>query len=268
MASDAGADLSRLIDLEGHVVEPPQRGVVLSSSLARSLGAGVGDLVDVTVTEGRRPTWRSPVVTIVDSPVGSPVFMSLTELDSRMLDGERVSGAYLAVEGTQRDALLSRLRTMPMVAGITMVELNKQSIRKTIAESMGIMTLFTTVLAVLIVVGVVYNNARISLAERARDLASLRVLGFRGREAAYLLIGELAILTLIALPFGIAMGIALSRYMAAAFSSDLFTIPYGLSAATVAKGALVVLASAGVTALLIARRVGMLDLVSVLKTRD
>lgn len=268
MASDAGADLSRLIDLEGHVVEPPQRGVVLSSSLARSLGAGVGDLVDVTVTEGRRPTWRSPVVTIVDSPVGSPVFMSLTELDSRMLDGERVSGAYLAVEGMQRDALLSRLRAMPMVAGITMVELNKQSIRKTIAESMGIMTLFTTVLAVLIVVGVVYNNARISLAERARDLASLRVLGFRGREAAYLLIGELAILTLIALPFGIAMGIALSRYMAAAFSSDLFTIPYGLSAATVAKGALVVLASAGVTALLIARRVGMLDLVSVLKTRD
>jgi putative ABC transport system permease protein len=268
LASDPGSDLSRLIDLDGHIVEPPSRGLVLSSSLARNLGAGVGDLVDVTITEGLRPIWRAPVVALVDSPIGSPVFMSLTELDRRMLDGERVSGVYLAVEGARRDALLSDLRVMPTVAGITMVELNRQSIRDTIAESMGIMTLFTTGLAVLIVIGVVYNNARISLAERARDLASLRVLGFRGSEAAYLLIGELAILTLTALPLGIAMGIALSRYMVNAFSSDLFTIPYGLSTATVARGVLVVIASTGATSLLIARRVNRLDLVAVLKTRD
>jgi putative ABC transport system permease protein len=133
---------------------------------------------------------------------------------------------------------------------------------------MGIDTLFNTGFAALIVLGVVYNSARISLSERARDLASLRVLGFRRGEVAFVLLGEQALLVLLSLPLGILLGIALSRYVTTKFSADLYTIPFGMSAATLAKGALVVGAAAAATAVLIRNRVDRLDLVRALKTRE
>jgi len=267
-ASDPGADLSRLIDLEGKVIDPPARGLVVSSALARSLGVSLGDTVDIKVTEGRRPEWRAQIFAVVDSPIGSPAFISLTELNARMMDGERISGAFLSIDGNERDHILRTLRDTPAVAGISMVEASRRGLRDTIAETMGIVTLFNTGFAALIVFGVVYNNARISLAERSRDLASLRVLGFRNNEVAYLLIGEMALLTLLAIPIGIAMGVALARYLVNAFSGDLFTIPFALSAGTVARAVLVVMAAAAATAFLVSRRLDRLDLVAVLKTRD
>ena len=58
------------------------------------------------------------------------------------------------------------------------------------------------IFAAIIAFGVVYNAARVSLSERGRELASLRVLGFTRGEIAYILLGELAVLTLAALPLG------------------------------------------------------------------
>lgn len=267
-ASTPGADLSRLVDMTGRIVEPPERGLIVSSALARSLAVAPGDSVEVEVTEGRRPIWTTHVVAVIDSPIGSPAFMSLDELDRRLGDGARLSGAYLAVDGGQRDEVLRTLRDTPKIAGIAIIETSRRAIRDTIAETMGIMTLFNTGFAALIVFGVVYNNARVSWAERSRDFASLRVLGFRKSEVAYLLVGELALLTLLALPIGIGMGIALSRYIAETFSGDLFTIPFALTPGTVARAVLVVLSAAAATAWLVSRRVEQLDLVAVLKTRD
>jgi putative ABC transport system permease protein len=267
-ASTPGADLSRLVDIAGRVVEPPESGLIVSTALARSLAIAPGDHVEVEVTEGRRPSWSAHVIAVVDSPIGAPAFMSIDELDRRLGEGARLSGAYLAIDDSQRDEILRALRDTPKIGGIAIIEASRRAIRDTIAETMGIMTLFNTGFAALIVFGVVYNNARVSLAERSRDLASLRVLGFRKSEVAYLLVGELALLTLLALPIGIGMGIALSHYIVDTFSGDLFTIPFALTPATVARAILVVFTAAAGTAWLVSRRVGQLDLVAVLKTRD
>lgn len=267
-ATDPGADLSRLIDINGTVVEPPIQGLVLSASLARQLKVGLGSAVEVAVTQGRRPRWQSHVVAVVDSAIGSPAYMRLDELDRRMMEGPRISGAFLAIDTDARAAILKALRETPAIAGITEVEASRLALRNTIAETMGIITLFNTGFAGLIVFGVIYNHARVALAERSRDLASLRVLGFRTTEVAYLLIGELMLLTLIALPLGIAMGIGLAHYIVSAFGGDLFTIPYALSIGTMARAVLVVMTAAGATAYLVSRRLGQLDLVAVLMTRD
>jgi putative ABC transport system permease protein len=136
------------------------------------------------------------------------------------------------------------------------------------AQQMGIVTLFNTGFAALIVLGVVYNSARISLSEQARDLASMRVLGFRRGETAFVLLGELGLLILLSLPIGILMGIWLSRYVTERFCADLYTIPFGIHASTLAEGVLVVMAAALATALLIRIRVDDLDLVQALKTRE
>jgi putative ABC transport system permease protein len=141
-------------------------------------------------------------------------------------------------------------------------------VRDTVAEQMGIVTLFNTGFAALIVLGVVYNSARISLSEHARDLASMRVLGFRRGEVSFILLGELGVLVLLALIPGIALGIGLSRYLSEQFSADLYTIPFGYNPATLGESVLVMAVAAMGTALLIRSRADRLDLVQALKTRE
>ena len=160
------------------------------------------------------------------------------------------------------------LKETPQVAGVTSQKSIVQGVRDTVAEQMGIVTLFNTLFAALIVLGVVYNSARISLSERARDLASMRVLGFRRGEVSYVLLGELALLVLVSLPLGIALGIALARYVTKQFSADLYSIPMGYNPQTPAEGAIAVLVASAATALLIRSKVDRLDLVRALKTRE
>lgn len=155
-----------------------------------------------------------------------------------------------------------------MVAAVTVRAATLQTMSDTIEQNFNIQTFFYTGLAMLVVVGVVYNSARISLSERARDLASLRVLGFRRGEVAFVLLGEQALLVLLALPLGIWAGIALWRFLIGKFSTDIFTIPFFIDPRVPAQGVLVVVAAAAGTALLIRRRVDRLDLVRALKTRE
>lgn len=172
------------------------------------------------------------------------------------------------MDPAQLPALYAALKQTPLVAGVTVREATLRGIEDTIAESFGIMTLFNVGFSGLIVLGVVYNSGRISLSERARDLASLRVLGFRRPEVAFVLLGELAVLVLLALPLGLVFGLALSRFLMEQFSADLYTIPFAVRAATLAQGVLVVGSAAAITALLLRGRIDNLDLVRALKTRE
>jgi len=171
-----------------------------------------------------------------------------------------VSGAALAIDPRARAQVYAQLKASPMIAGVASREAALTGIRETIARSMGLIALFVAGFAMMLVFGVVYNSGRIMLSERARDLASLRVLGYRKGEVAYVLLGALALLTLTALPIGSAIGVALSFELMQRFSNDLFTIPFGMRVATIAKGWLVVLAATAVTGLLIKWRVDRLDL--------
>ncbi|HET9398594.1 MAG TPA: ABC transporter permease, partial [Sphingomicrobium sp.] len=262
------ADLSRLVNLDGRVIEPPPAGAVISSRLARQLGVSAGDRINAAVTEGERPRIQLDVAAVVDTPLGSSARLDKAVLNRLLREGDNLSGAYLAIDPARRDAIFRAMKDIPQVAGITSQDAIIQGVRDTVAEQMGIVTLFNTGFAALIVLGVVYNSARISLSERARDLASLRVLGFRRGEAAFVLLGELGVLVLVSLPIGVFLGILLSRYVTEQFSADLYTIPFGINPATLAEGALVVMAAAAGTALLIRMRVDKLDLVHALKTRE
>jgi putative ABC transport system permease protein len=265
---DAGGDLSRTVDMDGRIIPPAPRGAVLSSRLATLLGVGPGGDLEVSLTEGDRRSFRIPVAGVIETPLGSSAQVDRLYLNRLLREGESLSGAYLAVDASRLGQLYAGLKRMPQVAGVGRREAILQGIRATVAENMGIVTLFNTGFAALIVLGVVYNSARIALSERARDLASLRVLGFRRREVGFVLLGEQALLVLLSLPLGIAAGIALSRYITGRFSADMYTIPFGMSAATLAEGALVVCAAAALTAVLIRNRVDRLDLVRALKTRE
>ncbi len=123
-------------------------------------------------------------------------------------------------------------------------------------------------LSIIVAFGVVYNSARVQLSERARDLASLRVLGFTDREVSRVLLTELTILTIAAQPLAWLLGYAFGWLTIQSFSSDLYTAPLVIETATYAKASLVVIGAAAVSAMVVGRRVKRLDLISVLKTRE
>jgi putative ABC transport system permease protein len=157
---------------------------------------------------------------------------------------------------------------MPAVGGVALRDASRESFQETLDEGVGVMIAILTSFSCLIAVGVIYNSARIALAERAHELASLRVLGFTRREAAYILLGELGLLTALALPLGGALGALLCWYLFESLSTDLYQVPLVLRPASFAYAALVVLIAAGGSGLLVAREVSRLDLVSALKTRE
>ena len=130
------------------------------------------------------------------------------------------------------------------------------------------MTTVYVVLAIIITFGVVYNSARIQLSERARELASLRVLGFTRMEVSSVLLIELAVIVALAQPLGWLLGYLFAWSVVRGFESDLFRIPFVVSPSTVASASLVVLTVAALSALIVRRRIDRLDLVRVLKTRE
>ncbi len=263
-----GGDLNRLVDMDHGILEPTVRGLMISHGLSNELDLQPGDPLHVQVTNGKRPSFTVPVTRVLRSPVASPAYIDFDLIGPLLQEAPLSSGAFISVDPAQIDAVYQRLKNMPVVAGFSGRDAALRGIDESIGETMGIVQVFNTAFSALIVFGVVYNNARINLAERARDLVSLRVLGYRRSEVSYILLGELALLVIAGLPIGTLFGYILSRNLTESIGGDLFIIPFGLSAATVAFAILIVLLTAAISALFVRSRLDRLNLVNVLKTRE
>jgi putative ABC transport system permease protein len=265
---ERGNRLSLLLDTDLNEVELPPAGIVLTDYLGGILGVGPGDVLTLEVLEGSRPVLQVPVAGLVSQYIGVNGYMDLNALNRLMREGNAVSGAYLAIDTLYQEEIYKNLLEMPRVAGAAVRKDEIRNFYETQAESMLFFTFVASVLAGVIAFGVVYNSARINLAERSHELASLRVLGYTRGEISYILLGELGLLTLAAIPLGFFIGRALSSYIAKALESDLFRIPVAIEPATFALAAAVVLVSAAVSGLIVRHRLDHLDLVAVLKTKE
>ena len=185
-----------------------------------------------------------------------------------MREPDRISGAYLTIDEAEADAIYAALQDMPTVAGLSVKSQARDAFLRMLNEGAGAVRYVMGAIAFVITFGIVYNAARIALAERARDLASLRVIGFTKGEAAFVLLGELAVVTLIALPVGAGLGYYLSFVIAAGFSTELYQIPAIFDPATYGQAMLVVLGAALVSGWLVKRDLDRSDLIEALKTRD
>ena len=179
-----------------------------------------------------------------------------------------MSGAVLMVDSARADAVTEKLREAPIVLGVSLQSEALAELDRMLDEGPGLFRRIMMVVSIVIAVGVVYNSTRIAFIERARDLASLRVLGFTSAEAGYVLLGELALLTVIALPVGGMMGVFLWIVVAQAVSTDLYSIPTVFDPRGFGVAALTVLISSVAAGLLVMRDVRRLDLVSALKVRE
>jgi putative ABC transport system permease protein len=263
-----GTDLARIIDAEGHVVDAPPGGLLLSERLAGQLDARPGDMIEVEFLGGRNETHDVPVSGIVTQYVGLGAYMDLESLNRLLRQAPRITAANVLLDDARLPELHAVLKETPELSGLVMVDRMRRSFEDTIRENVVIMTTIYITLAVLITVGVAYNGARIQLSERARELASLRSLGFTRGEVSFVLMGETMLLAVLAQPLGWALGAGIAAALAYGSTSDLYAIPLVLKPAGFAKASLVVLGAALVSSLVVRRRLDNLDLVQVMKTRE
>lgn len=263
-----GANLNRLLDDHSRPIILPNEGLIMSKKLAEVIGASIGDEVEVQVQEGRRPVLHVPIRGLVTDFAGVAAYMDISALRRLLKEGDTINGAYLSIDHRRWDEFMRKIKDTPQAAVVMVKRDQLKAFRETTGKSIGIIRTLYFVLATIVAFGVVYNSARIALSERSRELATLRVVGFSLAEVRSVLVGELAILVMFALPFGLLFGRGLALFIMSSFSTETVRLPIVIEPHTYSIAILVVLTASILSFTLVSRMIGKLDLVGVLKARD
>jgi putative ABC transport system permease protein len=262
------AQLRRVVNREGRPVPLPVDGALASAQLAKILGVAPGDTVLMKALEGERRTYPVRIAGLVTDLAGLQLYFRRPVLAALLGESPSINSAILAVDPSRQDEIERRLTALPQVATISSRASAIAYFRRQSAKSMVIISAVLTAFAATIAIGVIYNNARVALSLRSRELASLRVLGFTRTEISGVLLAELAVQVLVALPLGLLLSVWFTHWVVATSHPERFRLPDNVSAHRLAFAVLVTLVAAAVSALLVRRRLDRLDLVAVLKTRE
>ncbi len=268
MGLESQPRLFRVLDKHEREVTLAPEGLTVSEKLAELLDANVGDQLEVQMLEGRRLRTTVTIAAVFPDYTNPGAYMVRPQLHRLLHEGDCVSGVFLAVDPQRLDDLHADLKQTPVAVGVTLKQAALQSFQDTIGEALRPMRIVNAGFASVIAFGVIYNCALITLAERSRDLATLRVLGFTRNEVARVLLGELAVITLAALPIGLPIGYSMSYIATLALDTETHRFPLVVSRGTFAYSTLVILAAATLSALIVARMINKLDLIAVLKVKE
>ncbi|MEI6463487.1 MAG: ABC transporter permease [Verrucomicrobiota bacterium] len=260
--------LSRVIDAHPQQFTLPPRGIIMSAKLASVLQLSTGDSVNARVLEGREREITIPIVGLAEDFAGIACYMEIHALNRLLLEGDCISGAHVVVDKARWPQFLAGVKETPRIAGCIIKDSLREGFRKTTAESIGLLQKIYMLFATIVAFGIIYNSARISLSERARELATLRVLGFSRGEVGAVLVGELVVLTLVALPAGLIIGSAFAKGILTAVNTETVRLPLVLTTENYAFAVLVVASASAVSAVFAARKLADIDLVSALKALD
>lgn len=260
--------LRRVVDVDQKVIPIPESGVMLTSKLAEVLGVEVDDYVRVEMLEGERKKFPLRVSALAAEPFGLQGHMRLGELQREAGEQGVSSMALLRIDPREYSLTEPKLKEFPKLGGVLRKQTIIDQFKAQSADMMVTMSLILTLFAATIAVGVVYNNARNALSMRSRDFASLRVLGFSRAEISAVLLGELGMQVLLAIPIGLVIGTWMATAMMNMSDPEQYRLPVTLSATTYAYAAGVTMVAGAVSALMVRRKLDKLDLISVLKTRE
>ena len=261
-------ELHSIIDGGGIRHPLPASGMLLSTFLAERLGVGAGDVVEVTALEGRRPVAGIPVAGLVDELLGANAYMSDAAVNRFMNEGGAVSGAFLAVDPAAASTVYARLKRLPAVTAVNVRRAQRAGFDETLAESFEIPLRLIVAFACVIAAGLVYNGMSVAMAERYREIGTLRALGFSRGEVTRMMLAEQGLLTMVGLPVGAGLGMLGCLLVIRRFSSEMVRLPLIVVPATyVIAAGLIVLAGA-CSALPVRRKIARLPLVEVLKLRE
>lgn len=263
-----GAALNRLVESNRDVVEPAEKGLTLSTSLARKLGVRVGDQIRVQATDGPRALVEVKVSRIISPFLGGSAYMDQAELGRLLREPSRVGGAHVIIDSTQRQALNERLKQIPAIVGVAYTDNFQIALEKLFREGVGFFSNMFLFFSLSMAAGVAFSAARITIGEQERDLATLRVLGYKRRSISMLPLGEMTVLLVLAIPTGLLLGAALSNWMMHQFETDLFSFPLIFDSRAYARSALFVAAAVLAATFWARQSIDRMQLVAALKAHE
>ena len=243
-------------------------GMIISAKLAEILGAKIGDELLVESLEGKKILAPVILVGMSEDFAGLSAYMELRALNRLLGEGDVISGASFAVEAAHRSDFMRALKNTPRISLVAIKDALRESFKKTTAASINLLQSIYLALATVVAFGVVYNNAQISLAERARELATLRVIGFTRREVGAVLIIELVTLALIALPLGLLLGTFFSIVILQQVNTETVRLPIIFTTQNYALAALIVIIASSASALMVLRKLDQLNLIGALRAPE
>jgi putative ABC transport system permease protein len=264
----ADAHLNQVIDRHGRAFPLPPQGLVISKILGEVLGVAPGDTVVVKVLQGRRAERTVRVAGFAEDFAGIAAYMQMDALNQLLGEGDRITGAAMTVAGGQWTEFMRAIKDTPQASGVVIKEAMRQSFRETTAESIGMIQVLYSTFATIVAFGIVYNSARIALSERARELATLRVLGFSQADVGSVLVGELVVIAIIAVPLGLLLGSGMAQALMQSIDTETVRLPLVLSASNYAYAVLVITLATGISATIACRKLNQLDLVGALKSPE
>lgn len=266
---DPSPQLKRPVDAFARPIAIPAHGVVVSRHLADTLALTVGEDVRMTVLEGRRPTLVVPLRDVVEDHIGLNAYMSAAALGRALKEAPSISTAHIRLDPDQRASFYEVVKRSPVIQTVSERRYIVEKMDQTMGENQAIFSFVFSLFAGTICFGIVYNAARVSLSERGRELASLRVLGFSRTEVSLVLLGELGVLVLVAAPLGCVFGYGVAWTMITTmFDADLVRPPLVVTPARYAAAVAYTVVFAVVSGFVVRRRLDQLDLIEVLKTRE
>ena len=269
MGLEANAKLFRVLDDEQRAIDlPPRGGLTISQKMAEILRVDAGDLLTVEVLEGERDSRQVPVMRVFPNFTEPVAYLNRSELHRLLREGAQLSGVYLSVAPGEIESMYREVKQTPAVAGVMDKRAAMNNFRDMVSESTSVMRTVNAVFATMIAFGVIYNCSMIILAERARDLATLRVMGFTRQEAARVLLGEIAVITLLAIPVGLPIGYGFAYLTTLALDTETHRFPLVVRLSTYSYSTTIILIAAAVSCLYVKRLVNDLDMISVLKVKE
>lgn len=267
MALEQKAKLFRVLDSDQQQVEMTGNGLTVSEKMAELLDVRVGDEVSLELMEGQRSLHSMRIASVFPDYTDPGVYINRAVLHRLLGEGERHSGTFLLADSARMPELYATLKQTPVVAGVTVKAAAIQNFNDTFRENLRPMRLINLLFGFVIAFGVIYSCSLITLAERSRDLATLRVMGLTRWEVSSVLLGELAVITLLAIPVGLPIGWLFAHIATAALDTETHRFPMIMTRYTLAYAATVILMSALISALIVRRMLDKLDLIAVLKVK-
>lgn len=261
--------MKKLQDESGAIIRVPPDGIVINQRTAEKLGLKAGDQVEVQTMLPYGPIHSDRMLITGDTQqlFGGGSYISLARANLILQERNSMSGAMLEVEAGQQAAVEAQLQEMLGIASIT----DREKEIGNFKDSMGVVTSFVSILvffAILLGFAIVYNASVINFAERRRELASLRVIGFTVGEISALLLKE----NMVLLVCGVILGMPVGKWLVTAYvesvSTDQFSLPVVIYPATYLFAAI-----GGIIFVMVAHRIAVkgirdLDMVEVLKNTD
>lgn len=195
-------------------------GIIVTGKIAEMWNAGVGD--EIEIKDGENNVYRLVIADIAENYAGHYLFMNSAQYE-RIFAEEVSFNAIVSNYNGEEKALAERLIDDGLVLNVSFTDdiLNKAlESNKSLNGVIVLLILVASLLAFIII----YNLTSISISERTREIATLKVLGFDDGETNGYIYREALVLTVVSVGVGLALGIFIHGYVVDVISDQSLMI--------------------------------------------